>query len=168
MLSSWSSGIAYCAADPGTIPQRKTLVPRKMENGMVVDRYRRMGEHLLLTCRATIPTLIVLMTAVSCSDTREARHGDVERQLPPSGRLSDGEHGQLNRRSVDRQPILRREQLKTSARLKIARVHAPATTNAPVSRRVLEKSKTAPLPDAEKEQLFQEFLEWRSRRGDMQ
>ena len=134
---------------------------------MLIDRHRRRRHHLLLACQATIPTLAALMTAVSCSDTREPRHEVVERALPLSGPLTDGDDGQLNRRSVDRQPILRREQPKTSALPKVAKVHAPATTGAPVSPRVLEKPKTPPPPDTEKEQLFQEFLEWRSRRSDM-
>jgi hypothetical protein len=135
---------------------------------MLVDLRRRgtRRDHLLLIGQVTVPTLIVLMTTVSCSDMREPGHRVVERELPPSGRLADGENRQLVRRSFDRQPILGREQSKTSAPPKVAKAHAPARTGAPVSGRVLEKANTPPLLDAEKEQLFQEFLEWRRRHSD--
>jgi hypothetical protein len=134
---------------------------------MLVDLRRRgtRRDHLLLIGQVTVPTLIVLMTTVSCSDMREPGHRVVEREL--AGRLAVRENRQLVRRSFDRQPILGREQSKTSAPPKVAKAHAPARTGAPVSGRVLEKANTPPLLDAEKEQLFQEFLEWWRRHSDM-
>jgi len=50
----------------------------------------------------------------------------------------------------------------------VAKVHAPDTTRASVSRRVLQKPNPPPSLDTEaKERLFQEFLEWQNRQGNM-
>jgi hypothetical protein len=126
---------------------------------MLVDLRTRGSwrDHLLLTCQAIVPTLLVLMTTVSCSapatNGPEPRRGVVERELSFSGRLTDGENRQLAQRKLDVQQIRRQKQYRTSASPKV------------VSRHV-EKANTPPLLDAKKEQLFQEFMEWRRRHRD--
>ena len=98
---------------------------------------------------------------------RELRHRVVERKVVPSGRLADGENWQLVRPSFDRQPILGREPDKASAPSKVAKIHAPASTGGPASGRVSGKTAPPPLLNPEKEQLFQQFLEWRSRQKEV-
>jgi hypothetical protein len=97
----------------------------------------------------------------------EPRYRIVEPELSFSSRLTDGESQQLVQRRFDGQLRLRTEQHRASRPPKAAKVHAPVTTTAPVSRRVLQKANTPPLLDREREQLFQQFLEWPSRQRDM-
>jgi hypothetical protein len=89
-----------------------------------------------------------------------------ERVLPFSSRLSDEEYWRLVQERSDAKPSLQREQHRTSPLLKTAKLHAPDTSSA-ASRRVSEKRNPPSLSDAEKEQLFQEFLEWRKRQTDV-
>ena len=151
----------------GTIPERKTLAPGKNGERHACDRRR--SDHLLLTCQATVPTLIILMTTVSCSrpaaDMPQPRDGFVKRELSFSGRVIDGANRQLVQRG-EGQPMARREQPRTSASPKVATVQPPNATSAAVSRHASEKANTPPLLDAERKQLFQEFLEWRRRQRD--
>lgn len=137
-------------------------------------RPRTWIDHLLLICQATVPMLMVLMTAVSCSapaaDMRNPRYRviDIERELPPSSRWTNEESRQVVQRGVDGRSILRREQQRTSALSRVAKVHAPDTTGASASHRILQKPNPPPRLDAEaKERLFQEFLEWQRRQQDM-
>ena len=97
------------SASCGTIPNATHYLPAKMENSMRVDLRRRDSarDHFLLTYRATVPTLIILLTAVSCSKQPPLRV--VERGLPFSGLVTDKENWQFVQRS-DRQPIPRRVQ----------------------------------------------------------
>src|SRR5215470_2133722 len=141
---------------------------------MLVGLCRRgtMRDHLLLIYQATVPAVMLLMTCVGCSapaaDMPETRHQVIARQLPPSSRWTNEENGQLVQRGLDGQSIFRREQQRTSAPSRVAKVHAPDTTGASVSRRVLPKPNPPPSLDAEaKERLFQEFLEWQSRQRNM-
>jgi hypothetical protein len=91
----------------------------------------------------------------------------LERVLPFSSRLSDEENQQLAQRQVDEQSVRRAEQHRISPRPKVAKVHAPDTASAPASRRDLTRTNAPPLLDREKEQLFEQFLEWRSRQTDI-
>jgi hypothetical protein len=141
-----------------------------MENGMLFD-FRGRGrrrDRLLFTCQATIPAVIILMTAVSC-----ARPGA---DMPPpvgilelfSGRVTEAPKLQAIQRD-EAPPKVRRAQPRTTAPPKVAKVHAPNTTSRPVSPGASVKANTPPRPNAERErQLFEEFLEWRSRQKDLQ
>jgi hypothetical protein len=109
---------------------------------MLVDLRERVGRsgRLLFACKATVSTLMILVTTVSCStptaDKPQSRAGIVERQ-----------------------------QLRTSASPKVATVPAPKATS--VSRPASKKANTPPRLDTQREQqLFQEFLEWRRRQRD--
>jgi hypothetical protein len=140
---------------------------------MFVDLRRRGNgrSRVLFTCQATVPMLIILMTSVSCSrpaaDMPEPHYRMVERVLPFSSRLTDGENQQLAQRRVDGQPMLRAEQRRTSQPPQPAKVHAPETTRASPPRPASGKTNPPPLLNREKEQLFQQFLEWRSRQKDV-
>jgi len=138
--------------------------------GLCRRRIRR--DHLLLICQAPVPALIVLMTAVSCSapaaDMPESRHRVIERELQPSSRWTNEGGQRLVQRGLGGQSILRREQQGASALSRAAKVRAPNTTGASVSRRISQKpNPTRRLDAAEKEWLFQEFLEWQRPQGDM-
>jgi len=61
----------------------------------------------------------------------------------------------------------RAEQHRFSARPRAAKVHAPHIATAPASRRDLQRASTPPILDRETEQLFEQFLEWRSRQKDI-
>lgn len=162
-----STSAALC----GTIPKRTPLAPGKMENGMLVELRGRngRGNRLLFTCQAIVPTLVILMTTVSCSrpDMPEPRVGIFEREPLFSGSVTDT----ANTRSVQRdkgQPKVQRVQPRSSASPKVAAVHAPKATGASVSRPASKKANTRPRLDAQREQqLFQEFLEWRRRQTDL-
>ena len=160
------------SAPCGTIPNATRYLPAKMENSMRVDLRRRDSarDHFLLTYRATVPTLIVLLTAVTCSRPAaympQPRLGVVEHGLSFSGLVTDKENWQFVQRS-DRQPIPRRVQHQTFASPKVAKVHTPDTSSAPDSRHVLEKANTPRLLESEKDQLFRQFLEWRKRQTDV-
>jgi hypothetical protein len=115
-----------------------------MENGMLVElreRTRR-RDRLLFACKATVSTLMILVTTVSCST--------------PTAHMPQPRAG-----------IVERVQPRTSASPKVATVQAPKAT--PVSRRASKKANTPPRLDTQREQeqeLFQEvqdILEWRRR-----
>ena len=128
---------------------------------------RRNGgrDRLLFTYKATVPTLIVAMTTMSCStrDTPQPRTGIFERETFFWYPLIDA----ANTRSVQRdegQPKVQGARPKISASPKVATVHAPKTTSASGPRPAAKKANTPPRLDAQREeQLFQEFLEWRKR-----
>src|SRR5215470_10358699 len=127
--------------------------------------------HVRSTRQATVPTLMILMTLVSCSRPIANMSEPGYRVVPPElsffSRLTDGENQQLAQRRVDEQSVHRAEQHRISPRPKVAKVHAPDTATAPPSRHDLQRANTPPLLDREKEQLFQQFLEWRSRQKDI-
>ena len=111
---------------------------------MLVDlRGRSTRDSLLSTYQATVLTLIVLMTTVSCSTPT------ADKPQPRSG-------------------IVEREQPRTYASPKVATVHTPKATS--VSRPAAKKANTPPRLDTRREQQlfrdFQEFLEWRRRQKD--
>jgi len=120
-------------------------------------------DRLLFICQATVPTFMILMTAVSCSrpDMPEPRIGIFG---PPfSSPVIDTADQQVVQRDK-RQPKIQRERSRISASPKVAAVHAPKRTGASVSRHASKKVNTPPRLNAQKEeQLFQEFLEWRRR-----
>jgi len=135
-----------------------------MENGMIVE-LRGRSDRLLVTCQAMVPTLVILMTTVSCSrpDMPEPRVGIFEPLF--SSPVIDT----ANRPVVQRdkgQPKVQRGQPRTAASPKVATVHAPKATS--VSRPTSKKAATPPRLDTQREQrLFQEFLEWRKRQKNL-
>ena len=110
---------------------------------MLVDLRERVGrrDSLLFSCKATVSTLMILVTTVSCSTPT------ADKPQPRSG-------------------IVEREQPRTSASPKVARVHTPKATSVP--RPAVKKANTPQLDAQREQQLYQEFLEWRSRQKDKQ
>ena len=143
---------------------------------MLLDLSMRGGsrDRLLFTSRAILPTLIILVTTVSCSrpDMPQPYVEIVEPELfsvpvteAPRRKLIQGDEAQ---------PKTRREQPETSASRKVATSrkvaaeHPPNTTSPAVSGRAAKKAKAPPRPDTQREeQLFQEFLEWQRHRTDL-
>jgi hypothetical protein len=113
-----------------------------MENGVLVDLRRRSTRDSLLACKATMLTLIILVTTVSCST--------------PTAQMKEPRAG-----------VVEREQPRTSAS-KVATVDTPKATS--VSRPASKNANTRPRLDTQREQQlfqeFQEFLEWRRRQKD--
>ena len=140
---------------------------------MRVDLHKRGASRnrLLLTGRAIVPALIILTTSVSCSkraaEMSEPPYRIVERILTFSSGSSDEENRQLVQRRPDAKPNLQQEQHGTSSPPKVAKVHAPDTSSASAPRHAFGKTNPPPLLDPEKEQLFQQFLEWRKRQTDV-
>jgi hypothetical protein len=64
-------------------------------------------------------------------------------------------------------PYMERSSTESHPRPKVAKIRAPDAATAPASRRDLQKANTLPLLDREKEQLFEQFLEWRRRQKDI-
>ena len=108
---------------------------------MLVDLREQVGrrDRLHFACKATVSTLMILVTTVSCSTPT------ADKPQPRAG-------------------IVEREQPRTSASPKVATEYAPKATSKSVSRDASKKANTPPRLDAQKEQqLYQEFLEWRKR-----
>jgi len=97
----------------------------------------------------------------------EPPHRIVERILPFSSHLSDEENRQLVQQPSDAKPNLQQEQHKISSPRKVAKAHAPDTSSASAPRPASGTRNPPPLLDREKEQLFQQFLEWRKRQTDV-
>lgn len=140
---------------------------------MRVDLHKRDASRnrLLLTGQAIVPVLIILTTTVSCSRRSADMPGPpyriVERILPVSSRLSDEENRRLVQRRFDAKPNLQQEQRRTSSPPEVAKVHAPDTGSASAPGHASGKTNPPPLLDRDKEQLFQQFLEWRERQTDV-
>jgi hypothetical protein len=177
--SKWHNSTS--AALRGTIRKRETLARhissrQKMENGMLLDLRMRGGsrDRRLFISRATLLTLIILMTTVSCSrpDMPQPRVEIVEPDLF-SGLVTEAPKRQLVQ-GDEAHPKIRREQPKTSESRKVATsrkvvtVRAPNSTSQSVPGRASIKANTPSRLDAQREeQLFQEFLEWQRRRRDL-
>jgi hypothetical protein len=127
--------------------------------------------RLLLTGQAIVPTLIILTTSVSCSkraaEMSEPPYRIVERILPFSSSSSDEENRHPVQRRPDAKPNLQQEPHKPPSLPKVAKVHAPDTSSTTAPHRASEKTNPPPLLDRDKEQLFQQFLEWRKRQTDV-
>jgi hypothetical protein len=133
---------------------------------MRVDLHSRsMGTiTFLATCRAIVLMLVILMTCLSCStppaEMSEQRDGVIGAPaLSFSDPLTKADDRQSAQRRRDAQPTRRQDQHKIQPFPKVAKVHPPyAGASAP--RHSSEKPKPPSLSDAQKDQLFQEFLEW--------
>jgi hypothetical protein len=140
---------------------------------MRVDLHRRGTSRyrLLVTGQAIVPTLIILATSVSCSrraaEMPEPPYRIVERILPFSSRLSDEKNRQPVQQRSDAKPNLQQEQHRTSSPPKVAKVHGPDTSSGSGLRPASGKTNPPPLLDRGKEQLFQQFLEWRKHQTDL-
>jgi hypothetical protein len=140
---------------------------------MRVDLHKRGASRnrILLTGQAIVPALIILTTSVSCSkraaEMSEPPYRIIERILPFSSGLSDEENRQLVQRQSDAKPTLQQDQHRTSSPPKVAKAHAPDTSSASAPRHASGKTNPPPLLDRDKEQLFQQFLEWRKRQADV-
>jgi hypothetical protein len=145
-----------------------------MENGMLFDLRMRGGsrDRILFISQATLPTLLILMTTVSCSrpDMPQPRVGIFEPELF-SGVVTEEPERQLVQGDEARSKI-RREQPKTSAprkvetARKVATVHTPKAPSPSVSGRASKKADAPPRLKTQGEhqreqQLFEEFLQWR-------
>ena len=143
-LSRYSKGTVLLARRSAERSQTEN-VSSAMENGMLVElreRTRR-RDRLLFACKATVSTLMIIVTTVGCST--------------PTAHMPQPRAG-----------IVERVQPRTSASPKVATVHAPKAT--PVSRPASKKANTPPEPHTQRDQQlfqeFQEFLEWRRRQKD--
>ncbi len=136
---------------------------------MCIDLHKRdtSRNRLLPTGQAIVPVLLILTTTVSCSRRAavmpEPPYRIVERILPFSSSSSDEENRHLVQRRSEARPNLQQDQHRTSSPPKVAKVHAPDTSSASAPRHASGKTNPPPLLDPEKEQLFQQFLEWRKR-----
>ncbi len=136
---------------------------------MCIDLHKRdtSRNRLLPTGQAIVPVLLILTTTVSCSrraaEMPEPPYRIVERILPFSSSSSDEENRHLVQRRSEARPNLQQDQHRTSSPPKVAKVHAPDTSSASAPRHASGKTNPPPLLDPEKEQLFQQFLEWRKR-----
>jgi hypothetical protein len=84
-----------------------------------------------------------------------------------SGGVIDAPKQQLVQQD-EAHPKVRNGQPKASASPKVGTEHAPKATSRSVPRPASKKADTPPRLDAQREQqLYQEFLEWRSRQKDL-
>lgn len=131
----------------------------------------------LSICRATGPTLLILMTCLSCStmpaEMSQPRYRVGGPALSSSDPLTeeDNQRSEDNRQSahrrLDAHPTRRQDQHKIPPFPKLAKLHAPITTGASAPRRASDEPNPSTLSDAEKAELFQEFLEWRKRHPEV-
>jgi hypothetical protein len=105
---------------------------------MLLDLLGGRRNRLLIISQATVPTLIILTTTVSCSGPR----ADLPPPIAGIVELFSGPE-------PPKQRLVQRDE----AQSKVRRLDS-------------KKANTPPAPDAQREQLYQEFLEWRKRRKD--
>jgi hypothetical protein len=131
---------------------------------MLLDLPAGRRDRLLFISQATVRALIILITTVSCSGpAADMPHPSVGIIELFSGGVTEAPKQQLVQRD-EAQPKVRRGQPKTSASPKAATEDAPKATSRSVPRPASKKANTPPPLDAQREQqLYQEFLEWRSR-----
>ena len=162
------------SAEPFT--NAKRCLHAKMENGMLFDLRMRgdSRDRLSFTSQTTLPTLLILMTTVSCSrpELPQPRVGIGEFELF-SGLVTEAPKEQLIQED-EAHPKIRRETSKTSASRnvatsrKVATARAPKATSPSASGGVSKKANTPARSNAQREQqLFQEFLEWQKRQKDL-
>ena len=133
-------------------------------------RRRTRTDLLLLTCRAIGPALVTAMTAVSCSgpaaDMPERRQGVVAREPSLTSRAAPDENRAVVQRKSETQQTPAREAHGSEPQRHVAKVSLPYTNGVSPSLlpRRSERTNTASFTQAEKEQLFREFLQWRKQR----
>jgi hypothetical protein len=98
----------------------------------------------------------------------EPRYRFVEPALPFVSLFTYRENQQLPQRRFDEQPPRQAEQHRAPTPSKTVKVNTPdTTTRTPAPRPVSGKTNPPPLLDREREQLFEQFLEWRSHQKDI-
>lgn len=121
--------------------------------------------------RATGPTLLILMTCLSCStspaEMSQPRYRVGGPALSFSDPLTEEDNRQSAHRRLNAHPTRRQDQHKIPPSPKLAKLHAPITTGASAAHRASDKPNPPTLSDAEKAELFQEFLEWRNRHPEL-
>jgi len=145
---------------------------------IVLPRRRGNGDGALLRRRTAVCMIYVSMIAFSISispvaaaDIAEPHHKGVETAPLLSGRVSGGESGRLTRRRFDALQMLWKEPHRNDLHHNASKAHLSDTTGASISPRSRSSEKlNTPAPtdtsaptDAEKEQLFQQFLQWQKR-----
>jgi hypothetical protein len=126
---------------------------------------------VLSICRVTGPTLLILMTCLSCStpsaETSQPRYRVGGSALLFSDPLTEEDNRQSAHQMLNAHPTRRQDQHKIPPSPKLAKLHAPITTGASAPRRASDEPNPATLSDAEKAELFLEFLEWRKRHPEL-
>jgi hypothetical protein len=139
---------------------------------IVLLRRRGNGYGALLRLRTAVCTIYVSMIAfnvasgpVAAADIAAPHHRGVEPVPLLSSGASGGESERLTRRRFDAQQMLWKEPHRNDFHRNASKAHLPDTTGASISPRSRnsEKLNTPPSTDAEKEQLFQQFLQWQQR-----
>jgi hypothetical protein len=152
----------------GTILEQETLSPRKMETEMVADPLRRgNGDRASPSCLAAVRATfvgIVVLTLASCASD-EPRRADriTERQLPPPRHASDAASRSLLQRTSDMQRMPPKEANRNEAPGNTSKARLPLATSVSPRPRSSEKLNVGPLSPAQKERLFEEFLQWQKR-----
>ena len=129
---------------------------------MLVELLRRGGTRdRFFFVQATVPTLIILMTTMSCSKHDMPQPVVQIAELLFPDQVTDGANRQVVQSGEGRAKV-QREQPRTSTSPKVAKA-----ASTPVSREASKKVSTPPRLDTQRErELFQEFLEWRRRQTD--
>jgi hypothetical protein len=123
--------------------QTDNVSPGKKGTGMLLDLLGGRRVRLLYICQATVPALLILITIVSCS-------GPPANMPPPIAEIVELFSGGVT--ETPKQQLVQRDEPRT-------KVRRPAS----------KKANATPAPDAQREQqLYQEFLEWRSQQKDKQ
>jgi hypothetical protein len=146
---------------------------------MVVDpRTRGKRDGALLRRRTTVCTIYVSIIAfnlssspVAAADIAEPHHKGMERVPLLSSGASGGESEHSTRRRFDAQQMLWKEPHRNDFHHNASKAHLSDTTGASISPRSRSSEKlntppptdTSAPTDAEKEQLFQQFLQWQKR-----
>ena len=157
------------------------MSPRKMEIGMVADPLRRgNGDRASPSClaavRATCVGIVVLTIASCASDVQRRADRMAERQLPTLRQASDA----ASRSSFQRTPDIQqmppkfertsdirqmppKEANRNEALGNTSKARLPRATSVSPRPRSSEKLNVGPLTPAQKERLFEEFLQWQKR-----
>jgi hypothetical protein len=141
-----------------------------METGMVADPFRRgNGDRALPSClaviRATCVGIIVLTFASCAKDVQQRTDRVAERQLPIPRHASDAARPSLFQRTSDMQRTPPKEANRNEAlgNTPKARLPLPTSVSPSPRPRSSEKLNVGPLTPAQKERLFEEFLQWQKR-----
>jgi hypothetical protein len=137
---------------------------------MVADPFRRgNGDRASPSClaavRATCVGIVVLTFASCAKDVRQRVDRVAERQLPIPRHASDAARPSLFQRTSDMQQTPPKEANRNEALGNASKARLPlAASVSPSPRpRSSEKLNLRPLTPAQRERLFEEFLQWQKR-----
>jgi hypothetical protein len=134
--SKWDNSISGRFAEPSQTDN--VTSGKKGENGMLLDLLGGRRDRLLFICQATVPVLIILITAVSCS-------GPAANMPPPVAGIVD---------------------LISGGVTETPKQDASKATSRSASRPASKKATARPQGDDHTDELYQKFLEWEKRRKD--